>query len=264
MPARRNAAKFLLRLYVEKRDPKYKPALDKAIQFVLDSQYPIGAWPQRFPLQYEFSHHGMPDYTSYLTFNDDVAAENIDFLVMCYQALGDRRAARPDHPRHERVSGHAAGSAAAGLGAAVHARPEAGRRAHLRAERARHPHDGTQLELLIKFYRLTGETKFLARMPEALDWLDALKLPPGVAPPGRTHPTFIELGTNKPLYVHREGSNVVNGRYYVDYDPKKTLAHYSAFRRIDMPALRKRYAEAKALSPADAAKDVAAASRAPA
>ena len=43
------SAKFLLRLYLEKRDPKYKPALDKAIEFVLDSQYPIGVWPQRFP-----------------------------------------------------------------------------------------------------------------------------------------------------------------------------------------------------------------------
>ena len=85
------SSKFLLRLYIEKRDPKYKPALDKAIQFVLDSQYPIGAWPQRYPLQYQFSHHGNPDYTSYPTFNDDVAAENIDFLVMCYHALGDRR-----------------------------------------------------------------------------------------------------------------------------------------------------------------------------
>jgi hypothetical protein len=43
------ASQFLLRLYAEKRDPKYKPALDKAIQFVLDSQYPIGGWPQRYP-----------------------------------------------------------------------------------------------------------------------------------------------------------------------------------------------------------------------
>ena len=58
------AAKLLLRLYVEKRDPKYKPALDKAMQFVLDSQYPIGVWPQRYPLQHEFAQHGKPDYTS--------------------------------------------------------------------------------------------------------------------------------------------------------------------------------------------------------
>ena len=43
------SAKFFLRLYVEKKDPKYKAPLDKAIAFVLDSQYPIGVWPQRFP-----------------------------------------------------------------------------------------------------------------------------------------------------------------------------------------------------------------------
>src|SRR5262245_29486932 len=85
------SAKLLLRLYLEKRDPRYKPALEKAIRFVLDSQYPIGGWPQRFPLQYEFSHHGLPDYPSYITFNDDVAAENIDFLIMCHQSLGDAR-----------------------------------------------------------------------------------------------------------------------------------------------------------------------------
>ena len=67
----------------------------KAIQFVLDSQYPIGAWPQRFPLKHEFSKHGWPDYTSYYTFNDDVAGENIEFLIKCYQALGDPRLLDP-------------------------------------------------------------------------------------------------------------------------------------------------------------------------
>ena len=29
------------------------------------------------------------------------------------------------------------------------------------------------IELLVRFYRLTGETKFLARIPEAIDWLEA-------------------------------------------------------------------------------------------
>ena len=60
------------------------------------------------------------------------------------------------------------------------------------------------IELLVRFYDLTGETKFLARIPEALEWLDKLALPAGVAPQGRTHPTFVELNTNQPLYVHRE------------------------------------------------------------
>ena len=75
-----------------------------------------------------------------------------------------------------------------------------------------------------------------------------------MAPPGRTHPTFVELGTNEPLYVHREGSNVVNGRYFVDKNPKGTIAHYSSFRRVDVPALRKLYEAAMATPPAEAIK----------
>ena len=47
-------------------------------------------------------------------------------------------------------------------------------------------------------------------LPSALKWLDEAAIATG-----RTHPTFVEVGTNKPLYVHRRGSKVVNGQYYV-------------------------------------------------
>jgi hypothetical protein len=107
---------------------------------------------------------------------------------------------------------------------------------------------------LLKFYRLTGDPRFLARVPEALDWLDAVRLPPDVLSlaGGRTHPTFVEIGTNRPLYVHRHGSNVVNGAYTVDDDPRNTVAHYNSFRQIDVAGLRGKYEAIKALSPAQA------------
>ena len=38
-----------------------------------------------------------------------------------------------------------------------------------------------------------------------------------------THSTFVEMGTNKPVYVHRKGSNVKYGKYYVDYNDQKLL-----------------------------------------
>ena len=170
------SSKFLLRLYLEKRDPKYKPALDKAIQFVLDSQYPIGAWPQRFPLQYEFSHHGNPDYTSYPTFNDDVAAENIDFLVMCYQALGDRRVldAITRGMNAFLVTQQGAPQPGWALQYTLDLKPAAARTYEPNAL-ATHT-TATNLGLLLRFYRLTGETKYpgahsggarLARGPDA-------------------------------------------------------------------------------------------------
>ena len=248
------ASKFLLRLYVEKRDPKYKPALDRAIAFVLDSQYPIGAWPQRYPLQHEFSHHGKPDYTSFLTFNDDVAAENMDFLLKCYQALGDARMIDPIVRGMNAflVTQQGAPQPGWALQYTTDLKP-VGARTYEPDALVTHT-TAANLDLLIGFYRMTGETKFLARIPEAIDWLASLALPAGVAPAGRTHPTFIELGTNRPLYVHREGSNVVNGRYYADYDSKNTIGHYSSFRNIDVAGLRKRLADAKAESPAELAR----------
>ena len=88
--------------------------------------------------------HGLPDYTGYATFNDDVAAENMDFLLMCYQALGDARLLDPIVRGMNAFIVDAARAAAAGLGPAAHARSEAVRRAHLRAERARHAHHGQQ------------------------------------------------------------------------------------------------------------------------
>jgi PelA/Pel-15E family pectate lyase len=245
------AAKFLLRLYLEKHDPRYRGALDRAIQFVLDSQYPIGAWPQRYPLQHEFSHHGLPDYTSYLTFNDDVAAENLEFLVMCYQTLGDPRVLDPIIRGMNAFLVTQQGQPQAGwaLQYTTDLRP-AGARTYEPKAMVTHT-TAANIALLVRFYRLTGETKFLARVPAALTWLDRTALPPGVAPAGRTHATFVELETNRPLYVHREGSNVVNGRYYVDHDPANTLGHYSSFRRIDVAGLRRLYDEARRIPPAE-------------
>jgi len=248
------SATFLLRMFLEKRDATFRLALDKAIQFVLDSQYPVGGWPQRFPLKNEFSHHGLPDYTSFITFNDDVAAENMDFLLLCYQALGEERVLEPIRRGMHAflVMQQPAPQAGWGLQHTLDLKP-AGARTYEPRALVTHT-TAANVDLLIKFYRLTGETKFLGRIPEAIAWLESVALPRGVAPDGMTHPTFVEPGTNRPLYVHRAGSNVFNGRYYVDGNPKDTITHYSSFRRIDVAGLRQRYEEARALSPAALAK----------
>jgi PelA/Pel-15E family pectate lyase len=242
------SAQFLLRLYVERRDPKYRPALERAIQFVLDAQYPIGGWPQRFPLRYDFSKGGMPDYSSFITFNDDVAAENIKLLIMAYQALGEQRVLDSINRAMNSFLVMQLGQPQPGwaLQYTLDLQP-AGARTYEPNSVVTHT-TAENVTQLMNFYELTGETKFLARIPEALDWLDAVALP---APreDGRTHPTFIELGTNRPLYVHRRGSNVVNGEYYVSYEPTNPIVHYGPWRRIDVAGMRQRYERLKATPP---------------
>ena len=248
------AAKFLLRLYLAKRDPRHRPALERAISFFTQSQHPVGAWPQRYPLMNEFSHGGRPDYTSFLTFNDDVAAENIDFLILCYHGLGETGLREPLERAMNAflVTQQAAPQPGWALQYTPDLRP-AGARSY--EPRALATHTTAQcVGQLLKFYQWTGEARFLARIPEALDWLDAARLPEEMRIEGATHPTFLEIGTNRPLFIHRAGSNVMNGHYYVDYDAHNTVAHYSSTRHLDVPALRARFEHLRALPVAEATK----------
>ncbi|HEY8614611.1 pectate lyase [Phenylobacterium sp.] len=243
------AMQFLLRLYLEKRDPKYRPPVDRAIDFVLASQYPVGGWPQRWPHAAEG-----PDYARYITFNDDVAGENLKFLVMVYQTLGERRVLDAINRAMTSFLVTQQGQPQPGwaLQHTADLKP-AGARTYEPKALATHT-TANNLEQLMNFYELTGDSKFLARVGEGIDWLDKVKLA-APRPDGRTHPTYIELGTDRPLYVHRTGSNAVNGRYYADYDDQKLLGHYSAHRKIDVAALRRRLARLQATPPAEAAKN---------
>ena len=195
------------------------------------------------------AHAGMEDgdYTLHVTFNDDVMGENIKFLTMVHQTLG-HPAALPaikkamdcfiacQQPQPQPAWG------------LQHSYPDlkpAGARTY--EPKAFTTHTTAQnCTSLMDFYELTGDAKYLARIGEALDWLAKVKLPDTIAPGKPRWPTFIEVGTNAPLYVHRRGSNVINGEYYVDKNPAKTLAHYSSFRNVRLDDLRKRYDRLKA------------------
>jgi PelA/Pel-15E family pectate lyase len=238
---------LLLRLYMVRHEARFRAPLDRAIRFVLASQYRGGGWPQRFPFDPRY-----PAYQRFVTFNDDVAKENIRFLIMAGRALD-----RPELLVAAR-RGMAAFLATQGAGRQAGWGLQYDLRGRVAGARTYEPRalvthtSATNVEQLMEFYRLTGERRFLARILEALDWLESVRLPIGVGPRDRRFPTFVELGTNRPLYVHRRGSNVVNGRYYADHDPARPIAHYSQFRAIDLARLRRDYA-ALAAMPAEEA-----------
>ncbi len=248
-----DATRFLLRMYLEKMDPTYKPALDKAIEFVLKSQYPTGGWPQRYPLRYDFEKQGFPDYTSFYTFNDDVIWENIHLLIQCYEVLGEKRFLEPIQRgmNFYRISQDPNGA----WGQQHNMKMEAtGARTYEPAAFLPGATFANAL-LLIKFYQYTGNKEFLSGVPNAIDWLEKSVLPGKQKEDNRTHPTFIEISSGKPIYVHRKGSNVKYGRYYVDYDDKNLLAHYGGKTRIDIQRLKDEYERVSKLSTSEATKE---------
>ena len=252
------ASQLLLRIYLEKRERKYRAPLEKAIAFVLDSQYANGGWPQRYPFVQGGGLHGHEDYTPYITFNDDVAGENLEFLIYAYHGLatngrGDARIldainrgmdifVKTQQPQPQ---------PAWGLQHFPDTLKPAGARTIEPQAFVTHA-TGGNIRSMLGFYRLTGDRKFLERLPEALDWLDEVKAPEALRGPGRTHPTFIREGANTPVYIHRRGSNATNGQYYADDNPDNLIVHYGSFRNVDTAALRREY-EALAAMPAEEA-----------
>jgi hypothetical protein len=187
--------------------------------------------------------NGRLDYPSFITFNDDVAAENIDFLLMCYQTLGEIRLREPIIRAMNTFLVTQQGQPQPGwaLQYTTELQPAAARSYEPRSLHT--PTTAENIIQLIKFYQLTGDSKFLARIPEALDWLDSLKTLNNSNQEGRSHPSFIEVGTGKAIYTHRRGSNVVNGEYYMDYVAGNMLAHYKSAAVIHVDRLRKAYTD---------------------
>ena len=246
-----DAARFLLRLYLEKLDPKYRPALDKAINFILKSQYPNGGWPQRYPLKYDFKKAGHPDYTSFYTFNDDVIWENVLFLIQCYQTLGEQRLLGPIS---EGMNFYLISQGKNGAwGQQYNMKMEvAGARTYEPSAYLPRTTFGNAL-ILLKFYQYTGDRKYLAHIPDAIKWLEKVKLPGNMNQNGLyTHPLFVNIATDKPIFVHRKGSNVIYGSYYTDTMDTKLLSHMSAKRSYNIQYLKDEYARVNALSPEEA------------
>lgn len=241
------ATRLLLRIYLEKRDPAFEAPLDKALAFILESQLPNGGWPQRYPPQ--------ADYTSLLTFNDAVIWRNVQLLVDAHLTLGDARFLEPIRRGMDvyLLAQQPAPQAGWTEQYTSDLEPAAARTYEPRALSP--PHSAEHIRLLLRFYRLTGERKYLARIPEALDWLERCRLPKGLTEGGRfSHPTLVEVGTDRPLFIHREGSNVVNGRYFVDHDPRAPITHTAGGGRalIDVASLRSAYEKVSALPPEEA------------
>lgn len=252
------AAKFLLRIYVEKYDPSFRPALEKVIGLVLTSQYPVGGWPQRWPLKYDHPFQGKADYSSFITLNDDVIPDNIDFLIQCYQSLGMQRLKEPILRAMNCVIILQQGAPYAGWGDQYTV--EDLQPAHARSYEPRAINTATTIRMvrtLMEYYRLTGDTKYLSGIPAALDFVESMRLPeseverwgrPSRDPDAILVPRFIDPDDGRPLYVHRKGSNVMNGTYYTDQAITGTIAHYNSTAYINVGALRRAYEEVKALS----------------
>lgn len=216
-----DAARFLLRYYNATLDPAYRTPLLKALDFVIEAQYPNGLWPQRYPLRYDYAHDGFPDYTSYYTLNDGATEAAVELLLAAWETLGDPRyfaAARLAVEGLIAIQGpENQGGWAEQYGPDL--QPVAAR-THEPAGYVVRESLGV-IDLLSRFWLMTGDPRYLAPIPRAIDWFERLN--EASARERFLSPRYWEPGTNRPVYVVRidERTPEGYGQYIWTTDPAK-------------------------------------------
>jgi len=236
-----DASRFLLHLYLETLDPKYRGPLLKSIEFILDSQYPNGGWPQRWPLDPEVLLDPEVGYTAYYTYNDGIQIGNIGYLLEVSRALGDDRCLRAAIRGMDFVLLSQLPEPQAGWAQQydLDLQPAAARSYEPVALSTQ---DTVQnIQALEDFYLETGDRRYLDAIPPAIRWLESSIIPKDHSSEGHTHATFIEIGSNRPIYGHREGASMSNGRYWNDHSPENLLRGYGYTFTLDTNALGGRH-----------------------
>lgn len=234
-------------------------AIHSAVTFALDklieAQYPIGAWPQRFaappdpakfpvkrasyPATWDRTWPG-PAYQQHYTFNDNTLADAIDMMLEAARTYGE--------PRY-RASAEKGGQFIL-LAQMPDPQPAWAQQydadMHPAWARVFEPPAVTGgesqgiMRLLMVLHRETGDPKYLEPIPRALAYLKRSVLPPADhvvearrRVDGPVVARFYELQTNRPLYVTKGtrlnvaglGSRLVDG-YQLSYDDRSVITHY--------------------------------------
>ncbi len=241
--------RFLLHLYMETLDPAYRKPLLKALDFILDAQYPNGGWPQRYPLRYDYSHDGLPDYTSNYTLNDSAMKNTIDTLIEAYEKLGNEiylKAAIRGVNFIIMVQGPE-GQAAWAEQYDMDLKPAWGRTHEPPGIMPRVTIEN--IRILERIYLMTGDRRYLASIPGALKWFrDSTLL---IEQDGRSFMArFYTPGDNSPIYKHWTGEYNEEGyeTFYYNQDPTGNTGSWAGVTHV-VDAYIHEYERVSALSP---------------
>jgi hypothetical protein len=165
--------------------------IERGLQFILNSQFDNGAWPQWYPLD--------GGYSDYYTYNDSAINDCIRVLLKAHALYGDERyltgaerggefiirsqisqtqAGWAQQYNHEMQPARARSFEPAGVCSAVTAR---------------------NIRTLTQLYLYTGNRRYLHPTPAAIDWLERSKIG------DNQWSRLYELETNRPIYGDRGG-----------------------------------------------------------
>jgi len=223
------AIRFLMRVdkaHNFKNQPIHEATL-YALNCLLKAQYPNGAWAQRYSAFPEAKNHPVKkasfpttwsrtwpgaDYRGYYTFNDNSLADVIDILFEAAELYQDDRYRRAVDRAGDFILLAQLPEPQPGWAQQydMNMQPAWARKFEPPAITGGESY--RVLRTLLRLYRDTGDKKYLAPVPVALNYYRQVRSPDGKLA------RFIELQTNKPLYFTKD--------YKLTYSDDDLPTHY--------------------------------------
>ena len=205
------ALEFLMDLDHDLNEPWLDDAIKWGLDFMLEAQFPNGAWSQWFPLR--------GGYHDYYTFNDRAINDCISVLLKAYRSYGNSTFLEGAKRGADFILLSQLPSPQAGWAQQYShdLRPAAARA----FEPAGVCSAATvnALRSLLEVFEASGEERFLAAFPAAEEWLEAsvlkqnqisqLRYPDPEQRRRRMWARLYELETNRPIYGDREAPRKV-------------------------------------------------------
>jgi len=242
---------------LKKKDAAIHEAALYALDAILQSQYPIGGWPQgysefpdasRFAIKKAGYHQGdyprvsqYKNYWEFCTLNDGLMSDLLPVLLEAARIY--------DEPKYRQ----AAEKGASFLILAQMPDPQPGWAQQydfeMRPTWARKfeppaitgSESAGVMQMLLLFYRVTGDAKYLEPLPRALAYYKTCLLE------GNQLARFYELKTNKPLYM--------NKNYGLTYKDDDLPTHYGFKFNSKLDSIEKEFERLKKLSAEDLKKE---------
>lgn len=233
------------------KDATIHRAAEFALESLLEVQYPIGAWPQRFtappdPDKFPIKKAGYPEtwswehpkvsYSTFYTFNDNAMNDVIDIMFMAGDVYGDER--------------YSAAARRCGDFILLAQMPEPQPAWAQQYDNQMHPAWARRFEppsitggesqgvmrALLQLYRYTGEKKYMEPIPRAIEYFRRSELPNGQLA------RFYELKANKPLYFTID--------YKLTYSDADMPTHYAFKVGNSIAGIERAYQKLLATDPA--------------
>ena len=186
-----SALRFIMAVQNTTKDEKYLSAVKYGLDFMLESQFENGAWPQRYPL-------ASSGYSRWYTFNDNDINDCISVMLDAYHIYGDEKYMDSVKRCGDFIIASQLPEPQAGWAQQYNYDMKPASARWFEPAAVNGAATPRNIRTLIDLYLEIGDEKYLKPIPAAINWLERSRLEDG------RWARFYELGTNKPLYVNMD------------------------------------------------------------